>query len=142
MGKKNETRRFITFLLTGGIAALVNVGSRAGLSLFVSYQSAVLLAYLFGMITAYALSRWFVFDASGKPVSEELAKFALVNVIAAAQVWSVSMVLNYYLLPAINWSFERELVAHLIGVVSPVATSYFGHKHFSFGTGTQQRNRK
>lgn len=132
MESKGETSRFITFLVTGGLAALANIISRALLSLVFIYQISVILAYLVGMVTAYVLARRYVFEPSGRSVSEELWKFALVNIIAAAQVWLVAMVLNFYALPAINWTFERELISHIIGVASPVITSYLGHKHFSF----------
>lgn len=129
---QDERKRFLIFLLTGGFAAGVNVIVRVLLSAFMSYQVAVVVAYLIAMVTAYALSRWFVFEASGRSVGEELSKFAIVNLVAIAQVWLVTMALNYYVLPAIGWTFYPELIAHMIGVASPVFTSYFGHKYFSF----------
>jgi len=128
----DERKRFLVFLLTGGFAAGVNVLARVLLSTFLSFQVAVVVAYLSAMLTAYALSRWFVFEASGRSVGEELTKFALVNLVAILQVWIVTMALNYHALPAIGWTFHPELTAHIIGVASPVFTSYFGHKYFSF----------
>ncbi|PHR70342.1 GtrA family protein [Henriciella sp.] len=128
-----ERMRFVKFVVTGGFAALVNVGVRILLSTAMSYQIAVVVAYLIAMVTAYTLSRIFVFEKSGRSVGEELTKFTLVNIVALAQVWLVTMALNYYVLPWMGWTFYRETVAHLFGVASPVFTSYFGHKHFSFG---------
>ncbi len=127
-----ERMRFIRFILTGGFAALVNVGVRIVLSQFMNFHAAVIIAYLIAMITAYALSRIFVFEKSGRSIAEELSKFAIVNLVAIAQVWLVTMVLNYYILPAIGWTLYPKIVAHFIGVASPVFTSYFGHKYFSF----------
>lgn len=128
-----ERMRFMKFIITGGFAALVNVGVRILLSLVMSYEMAVVVAYLIAMVTAYILSRLFVFEKSGRSVGEELTKFTLVNVVALVQVWLVTMALNYYVLPWMGWTFYRETVAHLCGVASPVFTSYFGHKYFSFG---------
>ena len=129
-----ERMRFVKFVLTGGFAALVNVGVRILLSTIMSYELAVIVAYLIAMVTAYILSRLFVFEKSGRSVGEELTKFALVNVVALAQVWLVTMALNYYVLPWVGWTFYRETFAHFAGVASPVFTSYFGHKYFSFGS--------
>lgn len=127
-----ERMRFIRFILTGGFAALVNVGVRIVLSQFMNFHAAVIIAYLIAMVTAYALSRIFVFEKSGRSIAEELSKFAIVNLVAIAQVWLVTMVLNYYILPAIGWTLYPKIFAHFIGVASPVFTSYFGHKYFSF----------
>jgi putative flippase GtrA len=127
-----ERRRLVLFILTGGFAAGVNVLVRILLSYIMNFQLAVFVAYLIAMLVAYALSRKFVFEASGRSVSEELTKFAIVNVFAVAQVWLVTMALRYYILPTIGWMYHPELVSHMIGVASPVFTSYLGHKYFSF----------
>lgn len=140
MKASSEQKRFLMFLITGGFAALVNVVARVLLSNIMSFQFAVIVAYLIAMVTAYALSRWFVFEASGRSVTEELGKFAIVNLVAIIQVWLVTMASNYYVLPAIGWTFQRELVAHFIGVASPVFTSYLGHKHFSFRGASNKSN--
>ena len=34
--------------------------------------------------------------------------------------------------PAVGFTWHGETVAHVIGVLVPVVTSYLGHKHFSF----------
>lgn len=134
----SEKRRFIVFVLTGGFAAGVNVLARIALSFVMSFQLAVIVAYLIAMVVAYALSRKFVFEPSGRSVSEELSKFAIVNLVAIIQVWLVTMGLRYYILPAIGWTLYPELVSHMIGVASPVLTSYLGHKHFSFRAKSEQ----
>jgi putative flippase GtrA len=125
-------RRFARFLLTGGIAAGVNVVSRYFLSMAMEYRWAVIAAYLCGMTTAWILSRLFVFKGSGRSRAEEYVRFAIVNVVAAAQVWIVSVGLAEYGFPAVGFTWHPEDVAHVIGVVIPVFTSYLGHKHFSF----------
>ncbi len=130
----NRLRRseFARFLATGGVAAGVNLVTRYFFSMVMDYGWAVVAAYLCGMTTAWALSRLFVFAASGRPPAEEYTRFALVNVAAAAQVWVISVGLAEHVFPWIGFTFHPYETAHLIGVVAPVFTSYFGHKHFSF----------
>jgi hypothetical protein len=40
--------------------------------------------------------------------------------------------LAQYVFPAIGFSFYPEAVAHAVGVIFPVFTSFFGHKYLSF----------
>lgn len=123
---------FGRFLVTGGVAAGVNVGTRWLLSHAMVYEIAVVVAYLVGMVTAYALTRLFVFERSGRAMLDEAVRFALVNVVALAQVWIVSVGLARLVFPAIDFTWHAEDIAHLIGVAIPAVTSYFGHRHFSF----------
>jgi putative flippase GtrA len=128
----DERRRFVLFLLAGGIAAGVNILSRIALNDAMPYEAAIVVAYLAGMTTAYLLNKLFVFEASGRGAASEYLRFALVNLAAVAQVWIVSVGLARFVFPAIGFSWHAETVAHVIGVAVPVFTSYLGHKHFSF----------
>lgn len=130
--RRPETRRFVAFLLTGGLAAGVNVASRVVFDLVMPYEAAVLVAYLVGMTTAFFLARLFVFEASGRSLHVEYGRFALVNVAALMQVLVVSVGLAKLVFPAIGLHWNAELIAHVIGVLSPVLVSYQGHKRFSF----------
>lgn len=125
-------REFFRFLVCGGVAALVNWGSRFFFSTFLDLGWAVAAAYLAGMTTAFLLMKLFVFGDSRRGVREEYARFALVNAVALAQVWLVTLGLADYLFPVIKFSWHAEAVAHAIGVLSPVVTSYVGHRHFTF----------
>jgi putative flippase GtrA len=127
-----ERQRFVRFVLVGGIAALVNILSRIAFSFAMSYGAAIVVAYLCGMTTAYALSKLFVFAPSGRAVHDEYVRFAIVNLVALAQVWIVSVGLAFYVFPLIGFSWHVETVAHAVGVAVPAVTSYFGHRHFSF----------
>lgn len=126
--------RFAKFVATGGAAAAVNVGARWVLQFAVSYEVAVAAAYFVGMVTAFLLARLFVFEATAGMAHREFARFALVNAVAFAQVWLVSVGLARFVFPAIGFAWNAETVAHVCGVVSPVATSYLMHKRFSFRT--------
>lgn len=125
-------RPFVRFALSGGIAAAVNIGSRVLLSEVTNFSTAIVIAYLLGMTTAYILMKLFVFDASGRSVSQEYLRFGLVNAVALVQVWAVSILLAEYAFPALGYSYYAETTAHVIGVLSPIVTSYFMHKYFTF----------
>ena len=140
----DEIRRFGGFAVAGGLAALVNLVSRYAISQVTIYELAVALAYLVGMTTAFVLARQWVFQASGRRWTDEYLRFSAVNAVAFLQVWLVSVGLVRLVFPAIGFHWHPEEIGHLIGVASPIVTSYYLHKHFSFkaaGTG-QQRDDK
>ena len=124
---------FFRFVLAGGTAAAVNIASRWLLSPIMPFEVAVVVAYLIGMITAFTLTRQFVFEKSERHVRSEAARFVLVNLGALVQVWVVSVGLANWVFPMVGFVWRAQLVAHVIGVLSPVVVSYFGHKHFTFG---------
>ena len=126
------SRQFLSFLLTGGFAAAVNFGSRIVYSNWLNFSSAVIVAYITGMITAFALAKLFVFTESQQPVHHSAAFFVLVNMVAILQTWAISMGLAYYILPWLGVSLFVHEIAHAVGVVFPVFTSYIGHKRWSF----------
>ena len=125
-------RPFVRFALSGGIAAAVNIGSRVLLSEVTNFSTAIVIAYLLGMTTAYILMKLFVFDVSGRSIGQEYLRFGLVNAVALVQVWAVSVLLAKYAFPALSYSYHAATTAHVIGVLSPIATSYFMHKCFTF----------
>ncbi len=127
-----DRQRFLRFLLVGGLAAGLNVAARWFLDFALAYEVAVALAYLVGMIAAFAMSRRFVFERSEAPLPVQFGRFAVVNMLAFAQVWLVSVGLARLLFPAVGFAWHSDTLAHLIGVASPIVTSYLGHRHFSF----------
>ncbi len=125
------SREFLAFLLTGGLAACVNFGSRILYNHWLDFSSAVVLAYLTGMVTAFILARAFVFARGSQSVQRSALFFALVNGVAVLQTWVISMAL-FYLLPMAGVERFVPEIAHAAGVIAPVFTSYLGHKRFSF----------
>ncbi len=126
---------FVKFLLAGGVAAAVNIAARIALNRVMSYELAVVAAYLCGMATAFTINRTLVFThARGADAAGQGMRFALVNLVALAQVWIVGVGLARIVFPYIGMAWHAETVAHVVAVASPVATSYFAHKHFSFAT--------
>lgn len=126
------TPEFLRFLIAGGIAAGANFGSRFVFSMFLDYGFAVFFAYLVGMLLAFLLMRGHVFDAKSGPLAPQVAKFVGVNVVAVLQTLVISLVLARWLLPSLGIVEHAEALAHLVGVLVPVVTSYFGHKLLTF----------
>jgi putative flippase GtrA len=129
---RTSGRQFFLFVLTGGAAAMVNVLSRVGFSHVLRFELAVLAAYVVGMVMAYILARRYVFTGSSQSVGRSFVAFALVNLVAVLQTWLVSISLRQLLLPIIGAVDIVDLMAHSLGVIVPVFTSYLGHKHLSF----------
>lgn len=126
------SRQFVTFLVTGGLAATVNFSSRILYNQWLDFSVAVVLAYLTGMVTAFVLARYFVFTESNQSMQRSALWFAVVNIVAVIQTWAISMLLAYYALPRMGLTKFIPEIAHAVGVVVPVFTSYLGHKRFSF----------
>jgi len=127
-----ETKRVILFLVNGGIALTVNLVSRYFLNMVMPFQPAVILAYLLGMAVAFVLFRLFVFEPSARSAKSQFTRFALVNLAAIIQVWAISVLLAEVIFPATRMGWHPHDVAHFIGALVPVFSSYLGHKHFSF----------
>lgn len=126
------SKQFMVFLLTGGTAAAVNFSSRILYSQHVDFSSAVILAYMTGMVTAFVLARLFVFKKSQQSIHRSAFFFILVNLVAIMQTWGISMGLAHYLLPSLGLTLYVQEIAHATGVAVPVFTSYIGHKRWSF----------
>jgi putative flippase GtrA len=125
-------QRFIRFLLAGGMAAAANFGSRFVFSLWCPYELAIVLAYLVGMVVAFLLMRRYVFDAHGKSLAPQILKFVAVNLLAVLQTLVISVALARWVLPALGVHQQVEALAHLVGVLVPVVTSYLGHRFATF----------
>lgn len=120
------------FLLAGGTAAAVNFFSRILYNHWLNYSTSIIVAYLTGMVTAFVLARLFVFTESSQDWHRSALIFTLVNVVAVAQTWAISMGLAYYVLPNAGITHFAPEIAHAAGVAFPVFTSYLGHKYWSF----------
>lgn len=127
-----KSRQFVAFLVTGGLAAAVNFGSRILYNQWMGFSAAIVLAYITGMVTAFVLARLFVFRNSQRALHHSALYFVLVNGVAVLQTWAISLLLADWLLPALGVRQYMHELAHAAGVVVPVFTSYLGHKHLSF----------
>lgn len=126
------SNRAIGFVLVGVFAGCVNLAARAFLNQFMSYELAVFFAYCIGLTCAFFMNRSYVFKVtSGAPLKQYL-KFALVNLLALAQVWMISVLFMRLIFPSIGFYWNSALVSHAIGVASPILTSFFAYKYFVF----------
>lgn len=127
------TREFVVFLFCGGAAALANMGSRMLFSRWLPYVWAIALAYGVGLFTAFILFRRVVFVVSKDAcLWREIIFYILVNAVALAQTMAISVWLAEYFMPSVNFMWHKDDVAHAVGVLVPVITSYLGHKYLTF----------
>lgn len=125
-------RHFLLFLTVGGLAAGLNYFSRFLFSLYFPFWLAVILSFFVGIISGYVMMRRFVFHATDRPIVGQSLRYLLVNGIALLQTLVISLFLAKWLLPQMSVEPHAEALGHLVGVLVPVVTSYFGHKLFTF----------
>ena len=126
-------REITRFLIVGGIAAAANIGSRMVFSQWIPYIPAITLAFCVGLTTGFLLNRGWVFTKSGKHWSNEAMWFTVINLIGLGQTILISWLLAQYILPVLGFEHGlTEAIAHSIGVLVPVFTSFIGHKFITF----------
>lgn len=125
-------KQFFFFLLSGGIAAAANFGSRIVFSHWLPYAAAIILAYLVGMTTAFILMRKLAFKETSNSQRTQIAWFVVVNALALLQTLAISLLLAKWIFPWFGIRYLDQTIAHAIGVAVPVVTSYLGHKSLSF----------
>jgi putative flippase GtrA len=129
----SEKKKLLSFILSGCLAAGVNISTRWILFHFLNYVISISIAYILGMFTAFLLFKVFVFDAkkSGKTLRESVI-FVIVNLLALLQTIFISVVLAEYLFPYLTFDFYPYDVAHIIGTAVPIITSFFLHNFWTF----------
>jgi putative flippase GtrA len=137
---KEPTRVFL-FVAIGGFAALVNFVARILIDRTTSYEVAIVLAFPIALTTAFLLNRALVFDGRHGDWRTQFWRFLLVNLVALVQVFVVSVALARFAFPAIGFTWRAHTVAHAIGLASPILTSYWAHKYFSFSKPAAERGR-
>lgn len=125
----------IGFVLVGLFAGGVNVLARILFNSLVPYEFAIVLAFPVALTVAFVMNRRLVFRATEEEAASQYAKFAIVNILALAQVWLVSVGLARWLLPLIGFAWHADTIAHTIGVASPIVTSFVAYKYFVFTHG-------
>lgn len=130
-----ELLRLVRFLLLGGVAAGVNWISRFAWSLIAPFELAVIVAHATGMAVAFVLFRAFVFPGSPLPAAVQMRNFLVVNLVGMGVAWVTAVSLAKLLFPAVGLTWHAEAIAHGVAVLTPAATSWFGHRHVSFRGG-------
>ena len=126
------TRQFLLFLVSGGLAAFFNWSSRFLFSLWMPFEWAIVAAFFVGLASGFIMMRLYVFGGRQKAIIPQVSKFIFVNMIALAQTLIISVVLARWILPGLGMTEHIEALAHLVGVLVPVVTSYFGHRFLTF----------
>jgi putative flippase GtrA len=124
--------QFLKFLAAGGLAALANFASRFVFEWSMSYEAAVVMAYLVGFATAFTLNRMFVFPASSKPLRHEISWFFLFNVLAFPVVVGAATVLTGLFARYMVLGYAKT-AAHGIAIMLPVFVNFAAHKFITFG---------
>lgn len=127
--------RLTLFVLIGGFSSLVNLLARIVIDIFTSFEVAIVLAFPIALTTAFVLNRALVFNGRAGNWRGQYWRFLLVNLATLVQVFVLTMALARFLFPAIGFRWHADTVAHAIGLVSPILTSYWAHKYFSFSPG-------
>ncbi|MFX6258782.1 hypothetical protein ABTF80_22255, partial [Acinetobacter baumannii] len=73
-----------------------------------------------------------VFNQASNRLHHQVLWFIAVNIAAVGQTLLISLLVARWLLPLLNVDFHNETIAHALGVIVPVITSYIGHKRLSF----------
>jgi len=129
---KKISNQFFLFLITGGVAAGCNFFSRVILEKFFTFSTSVILAYLIGMVIAFLLNKFFVFKKSTQDLNKSILFFILINLLGFLQTWFISTSLKSYIFPYLGLVYNSGNIAHIIGIIFPILSSYFGHKKLSF----------
>jgi putative flippase GtrA len=116
-----ERARFILFVFAAGLSVPVT-----------PFEVAIVLSQFCGMIVAYVLAKFFVFEPSKRDVHHEFSRFLLVNLVSLVQTWLVSVGLVDLVFPLLKMKFYPELTGHFIGLATTAITSFILHKRFSF----------
>jgi putative flippase GtrA len=125
--------QFAIFLVVGTVAAVCNWVARIGLSVWLDFTQAVVVAYGVGMIVAFFLNCWLVFPQSTRPWAHKAGYFVLWNVFTFPLVVAVSFLLRWYVLPILGLSLRVEEIAHALALAFPTFLSFLVHKYFTFG---------
>ena len=123
---------FTRFVMTGSVAAFVNLFARWALNFVMPFEAAVVLAYLFGMVVAFLMFQRIIFDAKGQDTKRQIRRFLVVHAVGITQVYLISWGLADLFFPWIGWTWHAEDIAHFIGVATPAFSSYIGHKFYTF----------
>jgi len=127
-----ERTRLLLFVLVGAFASAVNLGARILIDRVTSYEIAIVLAFPIALTTAFLLNRAFIFKPIGDAWRAQFLRFLLVNLAALVQVFAISVVLARFVFPLVGVRYHAETIAHGIGLLSPILTSYYAHKRFTF----------
>lgn len=118
-------KRFIRFLLVGGINTIVGYGTFAIFIYFnYHYYFSYIMSYVIGIANSYIWNKLFTFKSKNKSY-RELLRFI--------SVYLISFVIgSIFLYTAVDMLKINEYVAGLINLIFVTLISWIGHNKFSF----------
>jgi putative flippase GtrA len=125
--------QFGGFVLVGLVSTICNLSSRYVFEVVSNYEIALIGANAVGVLSAFLLNRWLVFEASGTSKLRELYRFTLVNLAGIVVGWFVAVILYRYVFPFLDFAWHPDFVAHAVGITVPVVPNYLLHRHWTFG---------
>jgi putative flippase GtrA len=120
------------YLLAGGLAAGFNFMTRHVLGLFMSFEIAVLIAYVAAVFLGYALNRFYVFGPSGRSISDEFTRYLVATFASLAAIYIISVVLYRVLFPQIGFVWHADDVAHFLSLIVSAFLSYWLMRQLPF----------
>jgi putative flippase GtrA len=150
------SRRFATFIVFGGLAAVVNLGvaktlySVPSLANVVPYWLAVAAGALSGLAVNFTLNHTFNFRFGGRPVGAQLRTFivialgggVLMVLIAHSLVWFAGRIGLTSPLHVAGMALQIGFIAHVIATGVLTFYSFAAHSLFSFNVGLRARLRR
>lgn len=133
-----EKKRFAGFLVVGLVSMLCNLGSRYLFQQGLNYEWSLAFANGVGVLSAFVLNRWFVFQSQTGQFAAELARFTLVNLFGIALSWLTAVLLYRWAFAALGLTWHPDLCAHAIGIAVPVLPNYFAHKAWTFNQASRR----
>lgn len=129
---KTARFQFFGFIFVGVISSCVSLITRYIANKFFSFEIAVAISHILGMLVSFTLSRYYIFPETNKTPSVELLKFAIVNIFSLIITTGVSSYTYRVLLPMLHINYHNELMSHIVGLAACTIPSFLGHKYFSF----------
>ncbi len=123
---------FIKFVTVSTFAAGVNFITRIVVDVYTNYLIAIIIAFCFGLVTAFGLNKLFVFKDGKQSVKQEFSRFTIVNLLGLVQTIVFSYLFRNLIFPAVGIEWFVDEISHLIGLGIPMITNFIAHKYFSF----------
>lgn len=125
-------RKTIMFLFCGGLAALINWLARIGLSQFMGFEAALVLAYGIGMTAGFILYRNLVWPGVRTSVARQVTGFIAVNAVSGVFVIVSAILMVRVAETFLPPSGLIEAAAHAIAIALGAVANYIGHGRLTF----------
>lgn len=126
------SREVYRFLGAGTLAAAINWVAGLGLARLIPFETAIVFAYLIGMVAGFTLYKAFVFPPTERPLWAQIKGFVEVNLVGMVLVWLVAMGLRAMFPVQLFGMVPGAAAAHGLAIGVSCVTSYIGHRLVTF----------